>query len=175
MYCEDSAGTDIDHFRPKASYPADAFRWRNFLHACSHCNSNEKRAAFPLGTKGQPLLLDPTADDPYAHLQFVWETGTFIGQTPQGMETERVFGLNRRSALERGRRNTWVAVRALLDLHRASIDAAERKRIREVVRELPFQAVVQHFLRDAIAQRSNVPAAISAEVIATQADWAWAL
>ncbi len=40
MYCEDSAGTDIEHFQPKALFPALAFTWSNYLLACSYCNSN---------------------------------------------------------------------------------------------------------------------------------------
>src|SRR5689334_14410663 len=42
-YCEDSAGTDIEHFYPKVAYPDRAFSWPNYLLACSTCNSNFKR------------------------------------------------------------------------------------------------------------------------------------
>ena len=56
MYCEESLGTDIDHFWPKATYPARTFSWPNYLLACSHCNSNLKRNEFPLDGAGQPLL-----------------------------------------------------------------------------------------------------------------------
>ena len=31
MYCEDSEGTDIEHFYPKATYPQYAFDWDNYL------------------------------------------------------------------------------------------------------------------------------------------------
>ena len=31
MYCLDSHGSDIEHFRPKAVYPKRMFRWRNLL------------------------------------------------------------------------------------------------------------------------------------------------
>lgn len=48
MYCEDSQGTDIEHFWPKGRYPAGAFCWENYLLACSFCNSNCKREDFPL-------------------------------------------------------------------------------------------------------------------------------
>lgn len=174
MYCEDSEGTDIDHFRPRSLFPQFTFQWVNYLHACSHCNSNEKRAQFPIAKKG-PLLLDPTSDDPYVHLQFVWQTGRFVGQTPRGDKTVEVFGLNRREVLERGRRNTWIKLESLLETYRTSVDAGQRSRIVEVVRELPFQAVVQHFLRDALAGKSNVPPAIAQTVQRSKADWTWAL
>src|SRR5436853_78831 len=48
MYCEDSHGTAIEHFWPKARYPDRAFDWLNYLIACSECNSNCKRDQFPL-------------------------------------------------------------------------------------------------------------------------------
>lgn len=31
MYCEDSTGTDIDHFYPRSDYPEYAFDWTNYL------------------------------------------------------------------------------------------------------------------------------------------------
>ena len=31
MYCEDSRGAGIDHFRPRATYPERAFAWDNYL------------------------------------------------------------------------------------------------------------------------------------------------
>ena len=34
MYCEDSHGTAIAHFWPRAGYPDRAFDWLNYLIAC---------------------------------------------------------------------------------------------------------------------------------------------
>jgi 5-methylcytosine-specific restriction endonuclease McrA len=59
MYCEDSEGTAIEHFWPKATYPERAFDWLNYLIACSQCNSNFKRDQFPLDGAGAPLLVKP--------------------------------------------------------------------------------------------------------------------
>src|SRR5712691_1512173 len=59
MYCEDSRGTDIDHYWPKADYPIKVFRWENMLLACSGCNRSKGRK-FPLDKHGDPLLIDPT-------------------------------------------------------------------------------------------------------------------
>ncbi|NOY25886.1 MAG: HNH endonuclease, partial [Oligoflexia bacterium] len=94
MYCEDSLGTDIDHFRPKADFPQRAFAWPNYLLACSHCNSNLKRNAFPIDGNGDPLLLDPSADNPAEHLLFSPSTGEFVSVGAKGQESIRVFGLN---------------------------------------------------------------------------------
>jgi hypothetical protein len=38
MYCEDSLGDEIEHYRPKALYPELTFAWRNFLLSCGTCN-----------------------------------------------------------------------------------------------------------------------------------------
>ncbi|WP_434299710.1 retron system putative HNH endonuclease [Corallococcus exiguus] len=84
MYCEDSSGTDIEHFWPKSTYPTRAFTWTNYLWACSHCNSNEKRTAFPLDTKGQPLLIDPTNEDPLTFLTYSPATGRFQPKSKKG-------------------------------------------------------------------------------------------
>jgi len=122
MYCEDSEGTDIDHFRPKSRYPSHAFRWPNYLYACSRCNSNEKRYDFPLDAAGNPLLIDPTAEDPSPHFQLVPETGQLVPLSPKGESTAQVFGLNRREVLTEGRRYAWTT---LLELLRAYTSSTE--------------------------------------------------
>lgn len=74
MYCEDSRGTDIEHFWPKAPYPAFVFRWPNWMWACAGCN-RAKGTRFPRDADGAPLLIDPTADDPWDHLFYDAPTG----------------------------------------------------------------------------------------------------
>jgi uncharacterized protein (TIGR02646 family) len=178
MYCEDSAGTDIEHFYPKSMYPSRCFRWHNYLLACSHCNSNEKRTQFPLDSDNAPVLLDPTKDDPYEHIAFVPETGQFQGVTPQGEETVTVFGLNRRQILEQGRRNAWTELNALFRDYAAAVRAKDegwKRRVVQAVRGLSFQAVVQHYLRDALAQQETVPLQVSRLVCRTKKEWEWAL
>jgi uncharacterized protein (TIGR02646 family) len=71
MYCEDSAGTDIDHFWPKSRYPEKTFAWLNHLLACSTCN-RRKLARFPVDAVGSPLLVDPTAEEPLDHIKPTW-------------------------------------------------------------------------------------------------------
>lgn len=38
MYCGGSESTQVEHYRPKATYPAMAFAWENFLWVCGACN-----------------------------------------------------------------------------------------------------------------------------------------
>lgn len=114
MYCENSEGTDIDHFRPRRRYPRLAFRWDNYLLACSGCNSNQKRDLFPRDpATGQRLLLDPTRDDPRRHLTLSPSTGLYTPCTPRGATSITVFGLNR-TTLTTARADAWIVVQALI-------------------------------------------------------------
>ncbi|MCC7492826.1 MAG: hypothetical protein IT204_10780 [Fimbriimonadaceae bacterium] len=97
-YCEralEEKFQEVDHFRPKAAarqgagiapqpgYWWLAWSWENLLFACDCCN-NAKRDSFPLADpqqrlavgspppgREQPRLLDPAADDPMDHIQYV--------------------------------------------------------------------------------------------------------
>lgn len=143
MYCEDSQGTAIDHFRPRSTFPGSSFVWLNYLLACSFCNSNMKRDAFPLAPDGSPLLIDPTLVDPFEHLALAARTGEYVGRTDIGRATVVVFGLNRDECV-RGRRNAWVAMEALIlrygATHRQQGSAATG-RILTALTEYPFQGV----------------------------------
>lgn len=108
MYCEDNRGTDIDHHRPRKTHWQHAFSWPNYLWACSHCNSNHKRDQY------DPLLLDPTADDPAAHLLLIPPTGQWHPLTPRGQTSIRIYGLNREE-LETGRADAWEGAQALIE------------------------------------------------------------
>ncbi|WP_143059811.1 hypothetical protein [Streptomyces melanosporofaciens] len=64
MYCSESLGTAVDHFEPLNHAPRRVFDWYNHLLGCSFCNSHAKGGTFPRGEDGEPLLIDPTADEP---------------------------------------------------------------------------------------------------------------
>lgn len=74
MFCNDSRGTDIDHFWPKVPYPKKAFHWENMLLVCTGCN-RKKGDRMPLDGDGTPLLIDPSIDNPWIFLVFIPETG----------------------------------------------------------------------------------------------------
>jgi hypothetical protein len=161
MYCEDSLGTDIDHFWPKASYPARAFTWENYLLACSHCNSNLKRQQFPLDATGGPLLVDPTVDDPSDHLVYVPVSGEFFATGAKGSASITVFGLNDDSSPRRlptGRRHALVCLVALLkEFDRdAARDPNMATRIKSAVQDYPFSAVLHWLVQIAQLQSAHV-------------------
>ncbi len=74
MYCNDSRGTDIEHFWPKAIFCEKTFRWENMLLVCAGCN-RKKGNRFPMDSDGMPLLIDPSVDEPWLFVDFVPETG----------------------------------------------------------------------------------------------------
>lgn len=151
MYCEDSQGTGIDHFWPQTPYPNRAFDWDNYLLACAHCNSHQKRDRFPLSPAGLPLLIDPTVEDPLNHLTFSPSTGRYEPGpgSAKGSPSIEVFGLNR-AILIRGRHDAWVVLGQLLIRYAESRRQGEDElsaRIEDAVRRHPFAGVLAVLLQ----------------------------
>lgn len=140
MYCEDSGGTDIEHFRPKSVYPHQAFQWENYLLACSHCNSNEKRNRFPLLDNGLPALIDPTVIDPSVHLIFSPTTGRYEARDDDiiAKKSIEVFGLNRQVCTQ-GRQDMWLNLLDFIATYEKFPN--RREGILERISRFPFQGV----------------------------------
>jgi uncharacterized protein (TIGR02646 family) len=154
MYCEGNEGSSIDHFWPKADYPERSFVWENYLWACSVCNSNLKRDAFPLGAGNAPMLIDPTAEDPQALLRLQPSTGRFITREARGHKTIEVFDLNhdkklRPRDLAQARSDTWFKLCEMIVAYAAYKEAGrlgEVQRTRRVIRSEPFPTVLTWML-----------------------------
>jgi uncharacterized protein (TIGR02646 family) len=120
MYCVDSLGSDVDHFWPKASYHARMYVWENLLLCCTPCG-RIKGNEFPL-VGDQPLLIDPTTENPWDYLDFDSETGNIVPrveptsgeEAPKGRETVRVFQLDRREAIANGYKKTLRRIAGLV-------------------------------------------------------------
>ncbi|MBV5296589.1 MAG: TIGR02646 family protein [Rhodoferax sp.] len=125
MYCLDSHGADIEHFRPKTVYPKRMYEWPNLLLCCTECG-RFKGNQFPLSGK-QALLIDPTREDPWKHLDFDPVTGNISARfdvrlndwSAKGAATVDVLKLDRREALSAGylktlRHLSGIVERALL-------------------------------------------------------------
>jgi uncharacterized protein (TIGR02646 family) len=168
MYCEDSLGTDIEHFWPKATYPERAFLWSNYLLACSHCNSNLKRTLFPLDVRDEPLLIDPTVDDPAKQLLLVPTTGEYRAIGPKGAPSITVFGLNDDRLprkLPQGRRAAIINLTALLKDYDQTVttDPAWADEIKEAATQSPFGAVFDWLM--ATAKTKNAARVLGADVV----------
>lgn len=113
MYCLDSHGTDIDHFWPKKPFPGRVFVWLNLLLCCAECG-RFKGDEFPL-SNGQPLLIDPTKEDPWLHLDFDPLTGNIVAKfhpdrnnySEKGSKTVEMLHLDQREALAAGHQKTF--------------------------------------------------------------------
>jgi len=84
------------------------FVWKNLLLCCTECG-RLKGERFPLDETSQPLLLDPTTEDPWQHLDFDPETGNIVPRfdidlnafSRKGDATVVILNLDRREALAR--------------------------------------------------------------------------
>jgi uncharacterized protein (TIGR02646 family) len=108
MYCLDSHGSDIEHFRPKAIYANCMYKWDNLLLCCTHCG-RLKGNMFPL-SGSSALLVDPTKENPWDYLDFDHETGNICARfdvqlntwSVKGEKTVEVLHLDKREALSAG-------------------------------------------------------------------------
>jgi uncharacterized protein (TIGR02646 family) len=121
MYCLDSHGSDIDHFRPKAIFPDKMFDWENFVLSCTPCG-RYKGDDFP-ETNGEALLIDPTSVDPWEHLDFDPETGNLTARfdlatdsfSLMGETTVKQLRLDAREGLSAGYLKTYARVVAYVE------------------------------------------------------------
>lgn len=108
MYCLDSHGSDIEHFRPKDVFHKHMYRWENLLLCCTHCG-RLKGNKFPAAGR-QVLLVDPTKENPWESLDFDPLTGNICARfdvklnnwSVKGEKTVEVLHLDKREALSKG-------------------------------------------------------------------------
>ena len=86
-----------------------------------------------------------------------------------------MIGLNRRGTLPQGRMGTWQSLIDLVRGYFAATGADEKKKRMKTLKRLSFQAVVQHFFRDALAGRATVPPDLVKVITADPTPWQWAL
>ncbi len=146
MYCEDSHGCDVEHFRPKARHPQHAFVWENLLFVCTECN-RQKNDTF------DPLVIDPTKDDPLDHVVLSPTTGKYVaatGSTRGAITLRAIPRLASDQALVQGRRNAWMKLHVMLGRYAAHQTAGRQEEadmIRQIVVDEPFSAVFAALLR----------------------------
>jgi uncharacterized protein (TIGR02646 family) len=156
-----------------------ASEWQNLLIACQFCNrlskaeigegggsqSIGKHNRFPLVDERkrarspgddlfleQPLLLDPTVDDPSRHLTFS-DIGEVFSETERGNATISILGLNRRGLLEQ-RGQVAVRYRSLLEstIRTLTIGDAQAPKLMEELgdmtrSEAAYAGMVRQFLQ----------------------------
>jgi len=134
----------VEHYRPKSKFPDRMFDWQNWLLSCGRCN-DIKWAHFP-DCDGQPCLLDPTAEDPSMHLDFL--RARVLGRTRRGEETIKLVGLAR-SPLEDERALWLMKIDLLLLLCCAPEASAEAREllIWAMQADAPYAAMTRCYLR----------------------------
>jgi len=121
MYCLDSHGTDIEHFRPKKANPDCMYTWTNYLLCCTSCG-RIKGNRFPV-SDGQVLLIDPTIEEPWLYLDLSPSTGKIVARfeldknqlSARGKATVETLQLNKREALDKGHLKTLRRITELVN------------------------------------------------------------
>lgn len=121
MYCLDSHGSDVEHFRPKSSYPKWMFKWGNLLLCCPECG-RIKGSQFPFSGR-RPMLIDPTKEEPWDYLDFDPITGNMTARFDlqnnvffaKGLHTVSTLQLDRREALAAGYAHTYRKLCAVIN------------------------------------------------------------
>lgn len=113
IYCESKVDAvyfgDVEHIKPKDTYPELTFDWENLGYVCAQCNNRKSN------TYDESLpFINPYIDNPS---NFLTATGAYIFHLPanrRGETTELVLELNRPELIER-RKERIDLIRSLAD------------------------------------------------------------
>jgi len=119
MFCSGSESSQVEHFRPKETFPQDAMIWPNFLWVCGLCN-NSKGIKFPVLADGSTLI-NPLEEDVWEYF-FIDHFGNLSERwrmdlnalDPRARMTVRTLGLDR-DALQFTRRARLKNLRELVE------------------------------------------------------------
>lgn len=169
MYCEDSRGVDVEHYKPKARYPELVFDWANFLLVCARCN-RRKSSRFPLldkrGTslrastpadatrrppQASPVLLNPRVEDPAQFLSLDLVSTFYLVERSVTDDAARLRAKHTVEALELNDDDLWRSRRNAYDgflshlrcaiAARGARDVAEVRRVRAAIADMPCSFV----------------------------------
>ncbi|MFI9836363.1 HNH endonuclease [Nonomuraea sp. NPDC051941] len=159
MYCGDDLADTVDHFVPKVRCPIRSFYWRNLLLACSTCNSRYKKERYKSDGLVGSLLVDPTLEDPFDHLDLRLDSGLYrpVEGSPKGQWTIDVCGLNE-GKRPRARSDAWLRLNHDLtswDRARKEQDEKQRRYLEWVMRGQPFADVYHAALHKAVSEHAE--------------------
>ncbi|MHB9759888.1 HNH endonuclease [Streptomyces sp. BYX5S] len=158
MYCGNHMADQVDHFVPKSRCALRTFHWPNLLLACSTCNTRFKRDKHRGDGLVGSLLIDPTREDPFEHLDLGLSSGVYrpVERSTKGQWTIEVCGLNE-GKRPRVRAAAWINL--IDDLQgwaqaRAAGDAKNMRRKINRMRNQPFADVCHAALRKAVSDEA---------------------
>lgn len=139
MYCQDSHGSDIDHFWPKSVYSDKMFVWENMMLCCAECG-RIKGIKFPR-RGGRGLLVDPTRENPWKYIDFDPVTGNLTARfvavrnaySSKGKETVTVLHLDQREAIADGHKRDWRRLCSLVHRYLQNPNLTETEFVAELV------------------------------------------
>lgn len=98
-YCEDECKGEVDHFRPKKTFPKQVYWWTNWVFACHVCN-NKKGEKWTVGGYVDPCAKSESAQ-PESYFEFDTKTGELLpkrtltpGRHRKAANMIKHFGLN---------------------------------------------------------------------------------
>ncbi len=183
-YCEDSAGTQIEHVKPKSFCPENTYVWDNMLLACDWCNApkNNSYAVFRSDNgryekgvrdantgiqpppRGESVLINPRETDPadYFHLDIL---DTFVIRIRPGLShrdrfraryTLTILHLNNRDALVERRANAYEDYVSRIERYISCRDGGEPKdKLDRIIKSIR-EADHRYVWSEMIRQRSGV-------------------
>lgn len=145
----------IEHYRPKSTtaFQNYIFDWNNWLVACMTCNGN--KGEYFADCENEPCLLDPTVEDPGAHVHFL--RAQIVPKTERGKRTIDQIKLDR-SELEDARASWLLLIESLLLLALHVSEA--KKQARELLiwamqDDAPYAAMVRSYLHGCAPKLAN--------------------
>ena len=157
MYCSGSESSDVEHYRPKSSFPEYAMTWKNYLWICTPCN-RAKLNQFPIAADDSAILINPLDEnvwryfyiDEFGNLSPTWDVQR-DDYCLRGIKTAEIIGLDLQ-ALQEARRSRMDDLKekvgdtiALVKANELTVSAAKSRVVKW--RKQPFQPdVADYFL-----------------------------
>jgi uncharacterized protein (TIGR02646 family) len=164
MYCSGSESAQVEHYRPKTTYPEQALTWENFLWICGICNQakvNRFEAANP--------PINPVDDDVWAHF-FIDQFGNLtpkwdIALNDFDQRAKRTIELHNldRQALQECRQDRLIDLRGKVEDTMARFGAGQltiedlEVRVLEWLEQSFQPDVADYFLAGPGASNANEP------------------
>ncbi len=145
----------IEHYRPKSKkvFQSRMFKWDNWLLSCPMCNTNKSTKFY--NCDGQPCLIDPTAEDPGEHLDFI--KAQILHKTDRGQKTIKQIKLYRPD-LTKERTQWLISINYLLLLVLFVPEVKNEARellIWTMQPDAPYAAMARSYLRQKTPKLAN--------------------
>ncbi len=128
MYCESKITHidygDVEHIKPKSTFPNEKYNWDNLGFACIKCNRENKLEKYSTD------FIDPFIIDPENHLDAVGGIIISVNGSTSGSTTIDIVKLNRTELLEK-RYCELIEFQNLIEKYNLVDDIARKEAIKE--------------------------------------------